>query len=102
MAAYTAVFPIDLTINLTIEKFTGIAFCDEGLGFAREAIMAFSDDTIIKAWNRAKGRCECRRKTHKHYPTRCNKQLVYINRGLVERHIGIELACETTIEGRTQ
>jgi hypothetical protein len=43
--------------------------------------MAFSDSVVSQAWNRAGGHCECRRQTHKHPFTRCNKQLVFANRG---------------------
>ena len=43
--------------------------------------MAFSDETIRRAWQRAGGKCECRRRTHKHRYVRCNKQLVWANRG---------------------
>ncbi len=47
--------------------------------------MAFSDDTIRRAWNKAGGRCQCRRKTHNHRYIRCNKQLVFNNRGRTGR-----------------
>ena len=43
--------------------------------------MAFSEDTIKKAWQRADGKCECRRSSHNHPYTRCNKELVWENRG---------------------
>ena len=43
--------------------------------------MAFTDETVRRAWNRAGGRCECRRKTHDHSYVRCNKNLVWGNRG---------------------
>ena len=43
--------------------------------------MAFSQDTVIQAWNRAGGYCECRRKSHDHYYVRCNKTLSWGNRG---------------------
>ena len=42
--------------------------------------MAFSEQTILEAWNRAKGRSECRRSTHNH-AIPCNKELVWENRG---------------------
>ena len=38
--------------------------------------MGFSEEVIERAWRRAGGRCECRRKTHRHSYVRCNKQLV--------------------------
>ncbi len=43
--------------------------------------MPFSDEVVRKAWSRAGGKCECRRKTHGHRYTRCGKQLVWGNRG---------------------
>jgi hypothetical protein len=43
--------------------------------------MAFSDSTVRQAWTRAGGRCECTRVTHDHDRVRCNKQLVWENRG---------------------
>ena len=36
--------------------------------------MAFSDSTIVEAWARSGGKCECTRTTHRH-TGRCNKQL---------------------------
>lgn len=43
--------------------------------------MAFSNEVVKKAWVRAGGKCECRRVSHKHYYIRCNKELVWGNRG---------------------
>ena len=43
--------------------------------------MVFSDEVVEGAWRRADGRCECRRKTHDHLYVRCNKHLVWQNRG---------------------
>ena len=43
--------------------------------------MAFSEETISKAWRKAGGRCECRRVSHGHPYIRHNKQLVRKNRG---------------------
>ncbi len=43
--------------------------------------MAFSDEVVEKAWRRANGKCECRRRSHGHSYIRCNKQLVKGNRG---------------------
>lgn len=43
--------------------------------------MAFSNNIIELAWKRSNGHCECRRRSHNHYYTRCNKQLVLSNRG---------------------
>lgn len=47
--------------------------------------MAFSDDTIRRAWNKAGGRCQCRRITHNHRYIRCSNQLVFNNRGRAGR-----------------
>jgi len=41
----------------------------------------FPEDVVLAAWNRAVGRCECRRRTHNHPYIRCNKELVWANRG---------------------
>lgn len=41
----------------------------------------FPEDVVRRAWNRAGGRCECERKTHRHPYGRCGKQLVWENRG---------------------
>lgn len=41
--------------------------------------MAFPESIVKKAWERAGGKCECRRKICGH-PRRCNKQLVWDNR----------------------
>ena len=46
--------------------------------------MAFSDETILQAWKRAGGKCECRRASHNHPYIRCNKELVWENRGREE------------------
>ena len=43
--------------------------------------MGFPIEVVEAAWKRAGGRCECRRKTHEHYYGRCNKELVWENRG---------------------
>ncbi len=42
--------------------------------------MAFSEETVAQAWKRAGGRCECRRRGCGH-GVRCNKDLVWKNRG---------------------
>lgn len=41
----------------------------------------FPEDVVRRAWARADGRCECHRKTHEHPYVRCNKELVWENRG---------------------
>lgn len=43
--------------------------------------MAFSDSVIKAAWTLAKGKCECIRSTHQHLYVRCNKELIWNNRG---------------------
>lgn len=43
--------------------------------------MAFPESVVEQAWRRAGGRCECRRRTHNHFNVRCNKTLVWANRG---------------------
>lgn len=43
--------------------------------------MAFSEETVREAWRSAGGKCECRRTTHNHPYARCNKELVWENRG---------------------
>ena len=47
----------------------------------KEVKMAFSEETVKKAFSRAEGKCECRRERHNHDYVRCNKELVYENRG---------------------
>ncbi len=42
--------------------------------------MAFSDETVKQAWERAGGKCECQRTTHGHVG-RCNKTLSWDSRG---------------------
>ena len=37
--------------------------------------MAFSEQTLLKAWERSGGRCECEKRTHSHFYTPCNKRL---------------------------
>lgn len=43
--------------------------------------MAFSDETVLAAWKRAGGKCECRRVSHNHGYNSCDKELVWENRG---------------------
>ncbi len=43
--------------------------------------MGFSNDVVEQAWKRCGGSCECRRAAHDHLYIRCNKQLVWDNRG---------------------
>ena len=47
--------------------------------------MGFSKEVIQEAWDRAGGRCECRRTNCKHGGLRCNKELVWKNRSEGER-----------------
>lgn len=46
--------------------------------------MPFSEEVKRKAWERAGGRCECKRVSCGH-PYRCNKQLIYTNHNEGER-----------------
>jgi len=43
--------------------------------------MGFPTEEVTKAWKSAGGCCECRRTTHTHSYVRCNKDLVWENRG---------------------
>lgn len=44
--------------------------------------MPFSEEIVKKAWERAKGKCECTRITHNNHSDRCcNKTLCFDNRG---------------------
>ena len=47
--------------------------------------MAFNSTVVQEAWNRSGGTCECRRVNHKHLYVRCNKQLVWKNRGSTDQ-----------------
>lgn len=42
--------------------------------------MAFSDYTVMKAWERSGGRCECERSSHGH-SGRCTQKLMLNQRG---------------------
>ena len=48
-------------------------------------MMVFSDEVVEGAWRRVGGYCECRRRTHNHSYVRCNKELVWKNRGRIGR-----------------
>ena len=43
--------------------------------------MAFPENVVKQAWENAEGRCECRRRSHDHPFLRCNRILVWENRG---------------------
>ena len=43
--------------------------------------MAFSEATILSAWTRSGGKCECGRISHGHGIWGCNKQLIWESRG---------------------
>jgi hypothetical protein len=43
--------------------------------------MAFSDETVRQAWDRAGGRCECTRAGHHHASAGCYNRLIFTNRG---------------------
>ena len=42
--------------------------------------MSFSEETVKGAWERSRGKCECRRTTHGH-ADRCNEKLIWEQRG---------------------
>ena len=58
-------------VNLVLSR------ADEVLANYRASNMAFSDEVVLKAWKRAGGRCQCRRRSHGHSYGRCNKELVF-------------------------
>ncbi len=43
--------------------------------------MSFPDSVVEQAWNRAGGRCECRKLSHSHGTGKCGNQLAYAIRG---------------------
>jgi len=43
--------------------------------------MAFPDNVVKQAWERAAGQCECEKRTHPHFYIPCGKRLVWENRG---------------------
>lgn len=43
--------------------------------------MAFPDNIVRQAWDRAAGQCECEKRTHPHFYVPCAKPLVWENRG---------------------
>ncbi len=43
--------------------------------------MAFSEETLREAWDRAGGQCECTRRTHRHFYTPCGRNLRWEKRG---------------------
>ena len=43
--------------------------------------MAFTDDVVKQAWERAGAQCECNRRTHSHFYIPCGKSLILENRG---------------------
>lgn len=43
--------------------------------------MAFSEDVVKQAWDRAGGKCECTRTIHGNHTSRCAKILTWQNRG---------------------
>jgi hypothetical protein len=46
--------------------------------------MAFSEDVVREAWERADEQCECNRRNHRHFRTPCGKPLVRSRRGTEE------------------
>jgi hypothetical protein len=47
--------------------------------------MAFSEETILEAWKRANGQCECDKRTHSHFRVPCFKPLSWKDRGTAVR-----------------
>ncbi len=43
--------------------------------------MAFPDDVVKQAWERASTQCECNKRTHSHHYIPCAKYLVWDKRG---------------------
>jgi len=44
--------------------------------------MEFSENTIIQAFRRSGGRCECTRSSHHHLLNRCTNSLIWAMRGI--------------------
>jgi len=51
------------------------------VGETEESRVAFTNETILRAWQRSGGKCECERISHNHNFRRCNKTLIWGNRG---------------------
>ena len=45
--------------------------------------MAFSEEVLKQAWERAGGQCECNRRSHRHFYTPCGRSLAWSARGQV-------------------
>ncbi len=45
--------------------------------------MAFSDEVVKEAWERASGQCECQRRTHRHFYVPCRRLVTWAKRGQV-------------------
>ena len=43
--------------------------------------MPFSEEVVREAWQRAKGKCECKREAHSHIFQRCFRPLKWSGRG---------------------
>jgi hypothetical protein len=43
--------------------------------------MAIPEISVLQAWEKAGGQCECRRVSHGHIYARCTNRLVFENRG---------------------
>ncbi len=44
--------------------------------------MAFTEKTVIEAWERSGGQCECEKRIHTHFRTPCGKSLARQSRGM--------------------
>ncbi len=60
--------------------------------------MAFSEETVRQAWQRADGKCECTRSAHSHAYGRCSKELVWENRGRESGRGAWEAHHKTSVE----
>jgi hypothetical protein len=47
--------------------------------------MAFAEKTVVAAWERSSGQCECDKRNHRHFYTPCAKPLVWNSRGSAAR-----------------
>jgi hypothetical protein len=47
--------------------------------------MAFSEETVLEAWKRSNGQCECEKRSHSHFRVPCFKPLSWKARGTAVR-----------------
>ncbi len=41
--------------------------------------MSFPEDVVLEAWRRARGRCQCKRRSHSHIFPHCDRRLLWEN-----------------------